>query len=172
MRSTLGKIRTVSNMTRVMAAIASSAVILWALARFCYVSMLPGIPDSGLLPTPALPGALWEYNSGDRLLTTASGLVVWFLSAAAFLIPPFVGTCIARNAITRFSVGISCACIVMVAWLLIQQGLGEYGRLTTFHLNAWILALSSLGYSGGIATRGVLTRIKEDAQQAASLNVP
>ena len=151
-----------------MATIAATVVILWALARIVYVSVLPGVPDSGLLPTPALPGALWEYTSGDRLITTTSGILVWSLSAAVFLIPPFVGACIASNATTRLGVGIYCACISMAAWLLIQRGLGEYGGLTTFDLAAWILALSCLGFSGGIATRWLLTQRKANAQQIAA----
>jgi hypothetical protein len=150
-------------MARVLAAIAASAAILWTLARFCYVLLLPGVPDSGLLPTPALPGALWEYTSGQRLITTASGILVWSLSAAAFFIPPFVGSFITNNRLTRFSNGVYCACIGMATWLLIQRGLGEYDRLTTFHLNAWILTLSLLGFSCGIGARSLRAPTKEDA---------
>ncbi len=152
---------------RVMLAVLACTVILWTLARLCYVTMLAGVPDSGLLPTPALPGALWEYISGVRLVLTASGFITWFVGMAVFLVPPFVGVCIARNVITRFGIVIYCMCVAIVAWLLIQQGLGEYRRLTAHHLEVWIVALSFLGWLGGLAAHVILSRRKKNAQAAA-----
>ena len=86
---------------------------VWQLSRIAYARFTPGIPDSGMLPSAAVPLAFPLYGS-IRLWSSFDMLIVWLLCCLLFVVPQFAAFAFATSP-HHFA---WLAAITFVEWLL------------------------------------------------------
>ena len=85
------------------------------LTRYCYNLWLPGVPDSGQVPTPVIPWLFWVYESGPTGLFSCHHMsTVWLLACLCFVIPPFGSMLLSSKFIDRFLC--SSFTLVLLGW--------------------------------------------------------
>ena len=112
-------------------------LVLWQLSRLTYARCAPGIPDSGMLPSAAVPLAFPLYGS-IRLWSSFDMLIVWVLCCSLFVAPQFAAFALATSPHHFAWLGATS----FVEWLLCLRVL-------------WSLSYADYGYSFGFAA-GIL----------------
>ncbi|MEK0450956.1 MAG: hypothetical protein RL088_3224 [Verrucomicrobiota bacterium] len=124
----------------------SLAALLWFVSGTAYDLLVPGIPDSGMLPIVAVPLAFPVYGSA-RLWTSFDMLVVWVLSCLTFLLPQFVAFALVttKRDIVWFGV-LTLAEWLLGVWRLQALSYGDYG----FGVGIAAMTIAALLGIGGV----------------------
>ena len=121
---------------------------LWILSRVAYTNFTPGIPDSGMLPSAAVPLAFPLYGS-VRLWSSFGMFIVWLLCCSLFILPQLVAFTLATTQ-REFAwfVTITITEWLLCAWLLWSLGYSDYDYRFGF-ATVTIAALLSIGVAFG-----------------------